>query len=62
MFHTISKVWMLFEEEIEKKIKDSGFIIASKKSEKLTEDLVKEMYKQSNDKAHFSDLVNAMTT
>lgn len=47
--------------EIIEKIESSGFIIASKKSEKLTEDIAKEMYKYSADKPHYQDLVNMMT-
>lgn len=50
------------KEEIMKKIEDSGFIIAAKKSEKLTEEIAKEMYKSSNNKEHFQDLVNLMTS
>jgi nucleoside diphosphate kinase len=47
--------------EIEKKIIDSGFIITSKKSESLTEDIAKEIYKNSADKPYFNDLVGLMT-
>lgn len=43
------------------KIEDLGFIIASKKSEKLTEDIAKKIYKDSENKPHFNDLVNLMT-
>jgi nucleoside diphosphate kinase len=56
-------IFLLFEtEEIEKKIIESGFIIASKKSEKLTAEVVKEMYKDSTQAGHFNDLVNLMTS
>lgn len=48
--------------EITKKIEDSGFIIATKKSEKLTEDIAKEMYKSSSDKPHYNELVSLMTS
>jgi nucleoside diphosphate kinase len=48
-------------EEIEKKIVESGFIIATKKSEKLSEDIAKEIYKGSNEKEYFGDLVQLMT-
>lgn len=47
--------------EIEKKIQDSGFIIASKKSQKLTEDLAKEMYKSHEGQPHFNELVDLMS-
>ncbi len=50
-----------FLEEIENKIKESGFLIATKKSEKLTEDLAKEMYKDYSEQPHFNDLVGLMT-
>ncbi len=49
------------KEEIINKIEKSGFLIASKKSEKLTEDIAKEMYKHSADKPYYQDLVNMMT-
>ena len=47
--------------EIEKRIQESGFIVTSKKSEKLTEDVAKEIYKNSADKPYFNDLVSLMT-
>lgn len=48
--------------EITKRIEDSGYLIASKKSEKLTEEIAKEMYKNSADKEFYADLVNLMTS
>lgn len=48
--------------EIEKKIKESGFIISSKKSETLTEDIAKEIYKNSADKPYYNELVSLMTS
>lgn len=50
------------KDEITKKIEESGFIIATKKSEKLTEEIAKEMYKNSADKDHYNDLVSLMTS
>lgn len=49
-------------EEIKKRIEDSGFLIAAKKSETLTEEIAKEMYKYSADKPHYDDLVKLMTS
>lgn len=48
--------------EITKKIEDSGFIIATKKSEKLTEEIAREMYKGSEELQHFENLVALMTS
>ena len=53
--------WKYFKEEIEKKIKEKGFSIVSRKSEKLSQDLAKEMYKYHKDKDYFNDLVEMMT-
>ncbi len=47
--------------EIKKKIEESGFLIAGKKSERLTEEIAREMYKNSADKAYYQELVNMMT-
>lgn len=47
---------------ITKRIEDSGYLIASKKSEKLTEEIAKEMYKNSADKEYYGDLINLMTS
>ena len=47
--------------EIEKKIEESGFIIAMKKNEHLSVDIVKEIYKDAADKEYYNDLVNLMT-
>ncbi len=48
--------------EIEKKIKESGFIISSKKSQTLTADIAKEIYKNSADKPYYDELVSLMTS
>merc|ERR1712127_941039 len=48
--------------EIEKKIEQSGFIVQSKKSEKLSEDIAKEIYKNSADKPYHDDLIKMMTS
>jgi thioredoxin domain-containing protein 3 len=37
-------------------------LIASKKSAKLTEDIAKDIYRDSSDKAHIKDLVQLMTS
>ncbi len=50
------------KEQIEKKIQESGFLIASKKSTKLTEAIAKDIYKESSGKAHINDLVQLMTS
>jgi len=46
---------------IEKKIEESGFIVAAKKHLKLTADIVKGIYKDAANKPYFNDLVNLMT-
>lgn len=48
--------------EIKQKIQDSGFIITKNKSERLTEEVAKEMYRYSSDKPYYQDLVNLMTS
>ncbi|CAF0729697.1 unnamed protein product [Brachionus calyciflorus] len=48
--------------EIEKKIEQLGFIIATKKSEKLSQDIAKDIYKDANNKDYYNDLVNLMTS
>ena len=42
-------------------IEDSGFIVAAKKQEKITADVVKGIYKDSENKPYFNDLVDLMT-
>ena len=48
--------------QIEAKIEQSGFIIASKKSSKLTADIAKDIYKDSSNTPHYNDLINMMTS
>jgi nucleoside diphosphate kinase len=50
-----------FSGAIEKKIEESGFIVAAKKQLKLTAELVKGIYKDAANKPYFNDLVNLMT-
>ncbi len=47
--------------EIQQKIEKNGFLIASKKSVKLTEEIAKKMYENQKDKPHYNDLVKLMT-
>lgn len=50
------------KDEIEQKIKASGFLIACKKSTKLTEEIASDFYKDADGKSYKKDLVNLMTS
>ncbi|RNA40879.1 thioredoxin domain-containing 3 -like protein, partial [Brachionus plicatilis] len=49
-------------EEIKKKIEKFGFIIATKKSDVLSQEIAKEMYKNASDKEYYNDLINLMSS
>jgi nucleoside diphosphate kinase len=47
--------------EIEKKILESGFIVAANKSENLTKEIAKELYKNSSNKPYYNELVDLIS-
>jgi nucleoside diphosphate kinase len=48
-------------EQIEKRIAEYGFIVAAKKTQKLSEEIAQEIYKDAANKPYFNDLVGLMT-
>jgi len=49
-------------QEIQKKIQESGFIVAAKKEQHLTKEIAQEIYKSASEKPYFNDLVNLMSS